>query len=164
MGKNKFDVRWMDGVWLGIIRESGESVKGTAYGVVKAWDFRRKPEEGGRRSNDGVDGFNGVPWEPYPGAGGGFEIKSKVRLPADNERITVKIEGAGEYAPRRVRTTRKDLEKFGFTVGCAGFRAANRGSTAVGHTEECRKTITGGLERAGDERSRERNGEISRVP
>ena len=47
---------------------------------------------------------------------------------------------------------KKDLEKFGFTLGCAGCRAANRGSTAVGHTEECRKRIMGELEKAGDER------------
>ncbi len=58
-GKNTFDVRWMDGMWLGIKLESGESIIGTADGVVKATDFRRKPEDGGRWSNDGVDGLEG---------------------------------------------------------------------------------------------------------
>ncbi len=48
VGKDKFDVRWEDGVWLGIKMESGESIVGTANGVAKASDFRRKPEEGGR--------------------------------------------------------------------------------------------------------------------
>ena len=33
VGKNKFDVRWMDGVWLGIKLESRESIMGTADGV-----------------------------------------------------------------------------------------------------------------------------------
>ncbi len=61
VGKNKFDVRWEDGAWLGIEMESGESIIGTARGVVKARNFRRKPEEGGRWSNDCIDGFNGVP-------------------------------------------------------------------------------------------------------
>ena len=42
-GRNKFDVRWLDGVWLGIKLESGESIIGTAEGIVKARDFRRKP-------------------------------------------------------------------------------------------------------------------------
>ncbi len=86
-GKNKFDVRWMDGVWPGIKLEGGESIAGVADGVAKARDFRRKPEDGGRWSNGGIDGFKGVPWERYPGAGGGFEINSKVRLPTDSERI-----------------------------------------------------------------------------
>ena len=53
--------------------ESGESIIGTASGVVRASDFGRKPEKGGRWSNDGVDGFKGAPWEPYPGAGGRYE-------------------------------------------------------------------------------------------
>ncbi len=43
------------------------------------------------------------------------------------------------------------MDKFGFTVGCADCRAAGRGSTAVKHTEECRKGIIGELEKAGDE-------------
>ncbi len=41
-----FDMIWMDGVWLGIKLESGESIIGTADGVAKARDFRRKPEGG----------------------------------------------------------------------------------------------------------------------
>jgi hypothetical protein len=141
VGKNKFDARWMDGVGLWIKLEGGEPIIGTADGVVKARDFRRKPGEGGRCSNDGIEGFNGVPWEPHPGAGGGSEIKSKVRLPAINERITVISEGKDEYAPRRMRITKKELEKFGFAVGRSGCRAASRASPAVGHTEECRRRI-----------------------
>ncbi len=86
----------MDGVWLGIKLGSGESIIGAAGGVVKARDFRRKSEEGGRWSNDGTDGFNGVPWEPYPGAGGGFEIRLMFRLPMDSERTTNSIKGKGE--------------------------------------------------------------------
>ncbi len=73
--------------------ESGESIIGTADGVAEARDFIRKPEEGGRCSNDEIDGLNGVPSAPYPGAGGGYEIKSKDSLPAHNERSTVDLEG-----------------------------------------------------------------------
>ena len=60
------------------------------------------------------------------------------RRSADSERITINMEGKDEHTPRRMRITKKDLEKFGLTVGCAGCRAANRGSTAAGHTEEGR--------------------------
>ncbi len=90
--------------------------------------------------------------QPYPGAGGGFEIQSKVRLPVYHERITINIDGKDGCVPRRLRTTKKDLEKFGFTVGCPGCRAANRGSTAVGHMEECRKRTMEESEKARDER------------
>ncbi len=43
-GKNKFDVRRMDGVRLGTgdhTLESGESIIGAACGLMKARDFRR---------------------------------------------------------------------------------------------------------------------------
>ena len=67
-GKDKFDARWKEGVWLGVRVESGESLIGTNEGVVKARDFRRKAEIGGRWSVADFDKFVGVPWEPYPGA------------------------------------------------------------------------------------------------
>ncbi len=47
-GKNKFDVRWMGGVWLGIKLESEELIIGKVDGEAKARDFRKKLEEGGR--------------------------------------------------------------------------------------------------------------------
>ncbi len=92
---------------LGIKIGSGGSIIGTARGVAKARnarEVRRKPEEGGRCSDGGIDGFSGVPWEPYPGSGGGLEIKSKVRLPAGNERTTINMEGNDEHVPRRMKT------------------------------------------------------------
>ncbi len=68
--------------------ESGEPIIVTADGAVKARDFRRKPEYGGRWGNDGKGGFKGVPLEPCRQAGGGCEIKSKVRLPTDPGELT----------------------------------------------------------------------------
>ena len=133
--------------------EGGESLIGAESGVVKARDFRRKPENGARWSTEDFDKFVGTPWEPYPGAGGGFEIKSKVRLPTETERIMETIKGKEDYAPRRLRIKKEDLEKYGYTVGCPGCRAANRGATAVGHTEACRTRIIDALEKVGDQRT-----------
>jgi hypothetical protein len=82
-GEDKFDVRWLERVWLGVRVESGESIIGTDRGVVKARDFRRKPLNGGRLCEEKFNKFVGVPWEPYPGAGGGTDIKTKVRLPTE---------------------------------------------------------------------------------
>ncbi len=47
-GKNKLDVRWMDGAWLGVKLESWESIVGAADGVVRARDFgnRRREDDG----------------------------------------------------------------------------------------------------------------------
>ena len=43
--------------------------------------------------------------------------------------------------PRRLRISRQDIEKYGFTVNCPGCRAVNRGQAAQNHSEECRKSI-----------------------
>ena len=44
------------------------------------------------------------------------------------------------------------MEKFGYMAGCPGCRAANRGTTAANHSEECRKRLAEELEKVGDER------------
>ncbi len=46
VGRNKFDVRRDDGVWLGIKMESGQSILGIASGDAKARDLWRKPRGG----------------------------------------------------------------------------------------------------------------------
>ena len=63
------------------------------------------------------------------------------------------IKGREEFVPRRLRIKKGDLEKLGHIAGCPGCRAANRGSTAVGHSEERRKRITVELAKLGDERT-----------
>ncbi len=122
--------------------ESGESIVGTSDGVVKARDFRRRPENGGRWGKDMFDELKGAPWEPYPGAKGSVELQSKVRLPTEQGELTRPVRGtAEECAPRRFRIRRVDLEKYGFTAGCPGRRAANRGLTAVWRAEGRRERI-----------------------
>ncbi len=44
------------------------------------------------------------------------------------------------------------METFGYTAGCPGCRAANRGTTASNHSEECRNRFAEELENVGDER------------
>ena len=41
--KDKLDVRWESGIWLGVRDESGEVVIGTEKGVLKTRSFRRTP-------------------------------------------------------------------------------------------------------------------------
>ena len=42
VGKEKFDSRWEDGIWLGIREESGENIIGTRDGVLKARSIKRR--------------------------------------------------------------------------------------------------------------------------
>ncbi len=132
---------------------SGESILGTEEGEVNARDFRRKPENGGRWSVEDFDKFKGVPWEPGPGAEGGYELKSKVKLPTEPSEVTRGVQGTEDFAPSRLRIRKEDLVKFGYTADCSACRAANRGrTTTTGHTEEFGKRTAEELEKIGDER------------
>ena len=126
--------------------------------MIKARDFRRRPENGGSWSNEAIDAFKGVPWEPYPGARGGYEIKSKVRMPILQEPITEGVRAPQEgVTRRRLRITKADLEKFGTTVGCPGCRAFTRGGAAANHNEECRNRLVRKFEEEGDARIEREN-------
>ena len=94
----------------------------------------------------------GVPWEPYPGAKGGCELRSKVRLPIERAEFTETVKGKSDYTRRRFRIRKDDLQKFGYTAGCPVCRAVNRGATAANHSEECRSRIAEELEKVGDVR------------
>ncbi len=83
----------------------------------------------------------GVPWEPYPGAKRGFELRSKVRLPVERAEFTETVKGKSDFTRRRFRIRKEDLETFGYAAGCPGCRAADRGTTAANHSEECRKRL-----------------------
>ena len=58
----KFEPRLEDGVYLGVEDRSGESRVGTAYGVVKARDARRKPNNE-QWCASAMRGFVGTPWD-----------------------------------------------------------------------------------------------------
>ncbi len=109
---------------------------GTDEGVVKARDFRRKAENGGRWSATDFDTFVGVPWEPCPEAKEGLELRSKIRLPAERAEFTEIVQGKSDLTRIRLRIRKEDLETFGHTASCPGCRAVNRGTTAKNHSEK----------------------------
>ena len=80
-GKHKCTNIWEDGIWLGIINESGEAVIGTDSGVIKVKDFRRKALQTERWNKDTFDNIKGTPWEPTPGRTCDVAINSKIYIP-----------------------------------------------------------------------------------
>ena len=139
-GKGKLDERWGDGVFLGTIGESSGICIGTKDGIVKARTFARRGEED-RWSRKEVDEMVGVPWEQILGKG----------MREANSRAHIAGAGAGEdiiaapqmreAMPRRMRFDMDDLDKYGFTTGCPGCKATNRGEFSVNHSEECRRRV-----------------------
>ena len=113
-----------DGIYLGVEDRSGESRIGTARGVVKARDFRRKPESE-RWSATALRAFIGTPWDPTPN--GGCETDgAPVGNPLDPRPNLVEHSEPGMNA-RRVRLTREDFEVHGYTDTCEGCRQLRLG-------------------------------------
>ena len=81
VGKDKFNSRWEEGVWLGISDESGESIIGTKEGVIKARDFRRKAIAEERWNKEHFTSIKGTPWEPNPGRESDYRVQSRVIMP-----------------------------------------------------------------------------------
>ena len=126
-GKDKFGVRWEDGIWLGIHDQSNEAIIGTRDGVVKARDVKRKATDEERWNGENFDAVKGVPWEPVPGRGG-IELRSRVHIPEEAEEVSKPMSGEPrEFKYRRARITKEDIRKAGFTEGCPGCKAVNRG-------------------------------------
>ncbi len=61
-------------------------------------------QETSERQKTDLAKFVGMPWEPCPEAKGGFELRSKVRLPADQEDFTEIVKGKGGFKRRRFIT------------------------------------------------------------
>ena len=151
-GKDKFDPRWEDGIWLGIADRTNEVIVGTSEGVIKVRDIRRKGTNKERWNVSNFNEFKGVPWEPIPGREG-IEIRARVHVPSDREPLQPPMQGEErQVIPRRARITREQVRMMGFTVGCPGCRAVNRGQPAINHSEECRNIMEVHLRGQGDDR------------
>ena len=121
--------------------ESGEAIIGTSEGVVKARDFQKKPEKGGRWNKIDFGKFVGLPWALYPGAKGSAEMKPNVRQPQGLAEVTRRVKGKDVYLPRRFRIQGCDLENSGFAAGRPARRAANPRLRATTHSETRRARI-----------------------
>ena len=137
-GQEKFEPRLEDGVYLGIEDRSGVSRVGTAHGVVKARDIRRKPASE-RWCAEALRMFTGTPWDPTPD--GSEEVDgTPVGNPLDPRPRIVEHSEPGMVA-RRVRLNREDFEVHGYTDHCDGCLQLRLGRAARSHNERCRSRM-----------------------
>ncbi len=73
-GINKWEYRWCEGVWFGVVNRSGENIVLTVEGATRTPHIRRKPEGEDRWNARVLDKARGLPWEPIPG-------KNSVQIP-----------------------------------------------------------------------------------
>ena len=130
VGKDKFDRRWEDGVWLGIVNESGENIIGTKEGCIKVRAVKRKPIQN-RWDKDNMRLIRGVPWEVIPGHPE-RELKSRVLFERhDRDKGEQRMVDEPEEVIRRIYIRKQDLAKYGTTERCPGCRAYLRGGGRV---------------------------------
>ena len=95
--------------------------------------------------------FKGVPWEPIPGIGS-YDLRSKIVLPVDRpEEGDVEVQER-EFAHRRYKISKSDIEAHGPTIGCPACTNILRGKRPGNHNETCRARIDRELSLRGDSR------------
>ncbi len=138
VGKNKYEPRWHDGIFLGARDKTGEILVGTDHGMVKARDSKRKLAGQGRWNKERALAIIGVPWEPTPGRMGDIEVRPCVRVQDDEEPPQASLESTGGPLAQRGRIYRSDAVREGPTPGCRGCRADILNEKVHGHTDKCR--------------------------
>ena len=142
----KLEPRWREGVWLGLDRRTGESIVGTCVGTVRARSIRRRPFAE-RWSMTALSSFKGSPRNPTAAPDNdeanrpASANEPKVHRPQAEPEVTV---------PRQMYITKKDLEKYGYSIGCEGCLTAERNAKRKPHTDACRRRIRAAMQE-GDE-------------
>ena len=123
----KFEVNWLELVWLGKTENTEEYLYGDEHGVRKFWTIRRQPESARRGY---VDKLAGDPFNPKP--------KTSMAVGRGELTCNGACETRYEVTEKRWYVTEGSGQGHGRTMGCP------RCSSGIGmHNAECRGRIDG---------------------
>ena len=140
--KDKAEIDWAEGLWLGHARASNEVLIGTKNGVVRAWAVRRRDPED-RWDADLIKNMQGTPQKPNPNKPGAM-IPVRITFDkADKTEVPIIIQPAREEeGPRSMYIKAWMLEKYGYTEGCKGCDHKRAGQDAQRpHNQVCRSRM-----------------------
>ena len=128
-----------EGFFLGTRWRTGEMIVGNSEGIHKASTIKRV---GGHRrwDGDGLKLVRGWPWRWSP-EGPEDVIDPKVRFLNEDEMVGRARPQEVEGKIHRLRLTKEEVVKHGFTEGCRGCTAMVSGTIARTHTEACRSRM-----------------------
>ena len=148
--RSKFDLRWRTGIFLGTAPSSNEIYVATDSGsVIRSRSMCRVVHEH-RWSADLILGVAGTPMKPNPNSDGPADDVWLEETAYPHELADLDVElvarpaGADQElrkkAASRIRITKNDLLRYGFTHDCPKCNdvQANNNFTGRRHTEECR--------------------------
>ena len=120
---------------------SNESVVGTDQGVVKAFAIKRMTTKE-RWDYMAVKNMPGTLMGPDPNKPGRDRVPIRIEARVDRDAEQPSGSDGKEKQVRRMKITKKVLEKTGFTEGCEGCRYMQAGMDEQReHSEVCRKRI-----------------------
>ena len=152
----KLESEWSKGVWLGHARSSNEMWIGTGQGAVKVYDVKRLPQEE-RWDKEIIRNLKGTPQRPNHIMDGEDAVEEMAK-PEDKEEQHIDGEEKDQEdaaRPRRTMITDRELQKFGYTMGCPGCASRKQGKAAKkGHSEACRRRIEAEMEKTDEGKRR----------
>ena len=102
-----------------------------------------------------IQAVRGTPHQPDPNKGG---VQPPIRIrfdPPGEEEPVASEEARKESETRRLRITKKDLDKYGYTEGCEGCRFKQAGiRDHRAHSEACRRRIADEIRKDDQEKNR----------
>ena len=137
--REKLDVMWLRGVWIGVDNHAEEALVGTEDGVIRAHSVRRLPVQE-RWRKEAVLAVKGTPEEPVPGRGV-IQAPVVIRAEIDSD-IPRSAPDVAEAEPPRVRSGmiyKQDYEEHGYSENCPGCSHMRLGMDKRPHTSVCRK-------------------------
>ena len=152
--QQKSEATWEKAIWLGHARDSNETIVGTVDGTFRAYAIKRMSEDE-RWDAELIRNMQGIPQQPDPGKKG-IIIPINVRFETNTaEGEAHPVKEVTEPMARRRGITQTELEKYGFTPGCPGCVAKQRGDIAKKrHSEACRKRIEDMMRQDSEDRKR----------
>ena len=149
------NMRWRTGIYLGVAPQSGEHYVGKWNGDDIRTRSIARVMESARGDTDFLVRLTGTPSKPFPNGvdrdGRTEECEDPHAMieidPEKHAQQTIDLE-----VHKRIRITRADLDKYGYTDGCPRCEAIKAGNHATekNHTEWCRIRVYGEREKAGD--------------
>ena len=149
---NKLDSEWSDGVFLGISGNTPLALIGTENGIVRTRDYRTRPEGPERWNKDLISKFN-TTFQEYivPST----EVPSSVVIQDPLGQPVAPPDAADLPHVRRMRLDKGDFIDHGYTAGCGGCIALQRGlGVSRNHTEQCRSRMEKAVEKSDVGRAR----------
>ncbi|CAK0820942.1 unnamed protein product [Prorocentrum cordatum] len=152
--------KWREGIFVGFVDKSNEYIIATPSGCLRSSSAKRMSKA------DASDpalfrSCVGTPWKMVPSSLSGASQEDAplarpltVRPVVPDRDLPPPPRAGGDPLPRRVYIRKEiELKRYGFTEGCLGCQAAQRGEKiARNHSEECRGRIQRAMEAEGDTR------------